>query len=622
MSRFALSFAICAAMALGLFEWRRAQQPTFSRDVAPLVYARCAPCHHPGGAGPFSLLAYDDLLEHQREIHRAVSTRFMPPWKPAPGVAHYADDRSLPADQASLLLRWLEGGTPLGDAKQVPPAPVFKGGWQLGTPDLIVEPEAYDLPPDGTDVYRNLVIRTPLQETRFIAAWEILPGTRAIHHAILNVDRMGLARLKDAQDPGPGFGGLDPGQAQSPDGFYLVWTPGKSPSTPSRDTAWRLDAHTDLVLQLHMQPIGRTETVRPKIGLYFADHPPTRKQMVIRIGDRPIDIAPGDAHYVVTADYVLPASVEVVNVFPHAHYLARTVRTWATLPDGSDRGLLRIDDWDFSWQDQYTFAQPIPLPAGTTLHMEFVYDNSAANPRNQSVPPIRARTGERSVDEMGNVTFQVFPTDPRGMAALRLVQYQAAVAATDSAQSRYNLANALADLGHADEAIASYRRAVELEPAFALARFNLSGLLAARGDVDGAILELTRALESRPGYADAHLNLGNLLGRKGQAVAALAEFRAAVASDDRSALAHAALGLALEKQHDPAGAIDQFNAALAIDPANGRVHECLGDALRDRGQAEDAAAQYRRAIELMPNAPGPRASLAALTGSPPAPRGP
>lgn len=559
--------------------------PTFSHDVAPLVYAKCGPCHHPRGAGPFSLLEYEDVVDHAHEIRKVIRSRFMPPWRPAPGVAEYLNDRSLAQADIDMLTRWIDAGTPLGDAREVPPPPTWPDGWQLGEPDLVVQmPEAYELPADGPDVYRNFVIPAPLVDRpRFVNGWELRTGTRAVHHAILNVDRLGLARARDARDPGLGFSSLDPGGAQSPDGFFLVWTPGKVPAPRTQETAWRIDPHTDLVLQLHMQTSGKPEHIRPSIALYFTDRPPTVPQFVLRVGDDPLDIPAGDAHYALRSSYELPTDVAVRSIFPHAHYLARTMHVWATVPDGGVKELLRIDDWDFAWQDQYVFAQPVMLPAGSRIEMEYVYDNSDANPRNPSHPPRHVHTGEQSTDEMGNVTFEVVPLAPGGMALLRESKYRILLARDGSARNHYNLANALADLGRRDEAEEHYRRAITLDPQLAMARYNLSILLAAAGDVDGAIAQLRRAIAAKPDYVDARVNLGAALEQKGRLGDAVAQYRAAIASDSRSALAHDALALALAHQGNRAEAIEQFRAGLALEPGNALAQRYLDALLSDAG---------------------------------------
>ena len=586
---------------------------TFSEHIAPLVLAKCAPCHRPGEAGPFDLLTYDDVASRAQQILDVTARRFMPPWRPVAGYAQYANDRSLTTAEMDLILRWVKGGARLGDASKIPLPPVWPSGWQLGEPDVVVQlTEAYALAEGGGDVYRNFVIPSPVARLRYVKAWEFRPGSRTIHHAILNVDRFGIAQKRDAEDREPGFGGMDVGDVQSADGFYLVWTPGKAPARPDPSAAWRLDPRSDLVLQLHMQPTGKPEVVRPSIGLFFADRPPTQPRFTMRVGDPPIDIPPGEKNHVVHAEYVLPADVNVMSVFPHAHYLATKVRSWATLPDHSERGLLRIDDWDFNWQDAYTFAEPLSLPRGSTVSMEITYDNSERNVRNPSHPPKRVTTGESSTGEMGNLTFEVVPRDPKDMQRLRESKYRRLLAGSETAKNHYNLANVLAEQGLIDEAILHYRRATALNPSLAQAHFNLGNVLRGKGQIDEAIAELREAVRAQPDHADAHVNLGNALKEKGNTREALEHYAAAVASDPRSALAHNSLGLARSESGDAKGAIDQFRAAIAIEPDNWASRFHFGNALRANGDKDEAIVQYRRALALRPDAREAREALDAL----------
>jgi hypothetical protein len=580
----ALGSAFLAVAAIGV-AWRNGRAPrvTFARDVAPIVLTKCAPCHRPGEAGPFSLLTYEDVSRRARQIRNVTSRRFMPPWRPAPGHVAFKGDRSLTQEQIELIGRWVEEGAPLGDPADMPAARKWPSGWQLGEPDAIVKLPAYALHAEGKDVYRNFVVPSPVSTLRYVKAWEFRPGSRAIHHAIVNVDRLGLARQRDAEDPEPGFEGMDIGNVQSADGFYLVWAPGNVPTPPDPSRAWRLDEHTDLVVQLHLQPRGKEETVEPSIGLYFSDRPPTEQLFVLRVGDPPIDIPPSEKRYAIHTEYALPADVDVVNVFPHAHYLAKTMRSWATLPDGSTKELLAIDAWDFNWQDSYTYAEPVALPAGTTISMEITYDNSEDNVRNPSHPPKRVRTGERSTDEMGNMTFEVLPRDARGLRRLRLSNYERLLGGADTARNQYNLANALADDARTDEAIAHYRRAIAEDPALAPAHFNLGNLLMARGSLEEAIAELRAAVRAKPDFASADVNLGHALEAKGDGSGAMAAYREAVAIDARSSIAHASLGAALAKEGKRDLAVRQFEEALSIDPGDPRIRRALDELAGDGG---------------------------------------
>jgi tetratricopeptide (TPR) repeat protein len=575
--------AIVAAVGLG---WRariRAKRVTYAVDIAPIVLSRCAPCHRPGEAGPFSLLTYEDVARRANQIRNVTGRRFMPPWKPERGDVAFEGDRSLRPDQIDLIARWVHDGAPLGDPADLPPTPVWPNGWQLGKPDLIVTLPPYTLHADGKDVYRNFVISSSVTSLRYVKAWELRPGSRAIHHAIINVDRFGLARQRDAQDPEPGFGGMDIGNVQSADGFYLVWAPGKVPTPPNPARAWRLDEHTDLVVQLHMQSRGKEEVVQPSIGLYFSDTPPTEQLFSLRVGDPPIDIPPGEKKYTIHADYRLPADIDVLNVFPHAHYLAKTVRSWATLPDHTEKHLLEIDDWDFNWQDSYTYVSPVSLPAGSTISMEIVYDNSADNIRNPNHPPKRVTTGETSADEMGNLTFEVLPHDARGLLQLRLSKYERLLAGADTARNHYNLANALADNGRTDDAIAHYRSAIAEDPALAPAHFNLGSLWLRKGDLDAAIGEFRAALRVKPDFASADVNLGHALEAKGRMEEAMAAYRDATAVDPRSALGHASLAAAFAKRGKRGEATAEFKEAVALDPNNAAIRGALQALASDAG---------------------------------------
>lgn len=480
--------------------------PTFARDVAPIVYARCAPCHHAGGAGPFPLVGYDDARRRAKTIARVVERRYMPPWKAAPGVA-YANERRLSDGEIAILRRWADAGAPLGDAARAPPPPTFAGGWALGAPTAVVEmPLAFTVPADGPDVYRNFVLHPPPEARGFVAAWDLDPASRTVHHAILDVDRNHLAARRDGEDGAPGWSGMEPGDVAAPDGFYLVWTPGQPPTPQQPGQAWRLDGDTDLVLQLHLQPSGKPEPVRARVALYAAPGPPTQPRVSVRLGDLPIDIAPG-ARFTMRDQARLPVAVELLALFPHLHYLGRTVEVTATTPDGDRRRLLRIDDWDPAWQEKYVLATPATLPAGTTLAIELTYDNSTANPRNPHSPPARVQTGERTVDEMGNVTFELRPAGERDALALRELKYRRDVERGGGARAHYNLGNALAAQDRLAEAIVELRRAVALQPSLLPARANLGRALLLSGDRAGGVAELRAALAIDPTNARVRAQL-------------------------------------------------------------------------------------------------------------------
>jgi hypothetical protein len=499
--------------------------PTFASDIAPIIHQNCAPCHRPGEVAPFPLLSYTDVKKHAEQIAVVTADRFMPPWMPAAGYGTFSQERRLSQEQIDLLAAWARAGAPQGDSTQTPAPPQWTKGWQLGQPDLVVDmPLAYTLAPDGTDVFRNFVVPVGLRTRRYIRAVELRPGNnRIVHHAVIMVDATGAARLHEARDPEPGFAGMTFGEAQDPDGHFLGWTPGKRPYAGEKGLAWKLEPGTDLVLQFHMLPTGKSEKLQAKVGLYFADGPPTLVPAMLRLGRKDLDIPAGEKHYPVRDIYKLPVDVEVLTIYPHAHYLGKEMSVFATLPDGSKEWLIRIPEWDFFWQDDYRYAEPVHLPAGSVIEMQYVYDNSADNILNPFDPPQRIRYGLRSEDEMGDLTLQVLPKNPADLPTLRrdmarkwvdqeIDGYRVLLAAEpQNADYHHTLAGLYRRIGRTNDALEHFASALKTDPDFAEARINLGITLAADGRTNEALLHFRLAIEARPDYADAHFNLGAAL---------------------------------------------------------------------------------------------------------------
>lgn len=258
---------------------------TWSHDVAPLLYKNCTTCHHPGGAGPFSLLTYKDAQRWAPEMLTVTQSRFMPPWLPEPGYGDFADVRRLSDQDQALLKRWIKGGMPEGDLTTAPPPPVYftdnktagETTWQLGKPDLILQTsETFMLEASGADVFRNLIMPNPLKETHYVRAMEIRPSpARVVHHANLLIDRTASLRRQHPADWQGGVPGMellmDAGNRFDPDSHFLFWKPDSPALVEPEGMPWRLDAGSDLVLNIHMRPSGKPETVTAEVGLYFTN---------------------------------------------------------------------------------------------------------------------------------------------------------------------------------------------------------------------------------------------------------------------------------------------------------------------------------------------------------------
>ena len=566
-----ITLGIGGALALNWFKAQPGRRPVldpsrplaFNKDIAPIIFNHCSTCHHPGEAAPFNLLTYGDVKKHAKQIAEVTRRRLMPPWLPTPGHNDFVGQRSLDDEQIELLQLWVAQGAPEGAAGNAPPMPVWRDGWRLGQPDLIIElPQTYTLAADGKDVYRNFVIPIPVSSRRYVKAVELLPGNaKAVHHAFMLIDPTRDSRRRDEQDPEPGFPGLHtPPSAQTPAGHFLSWQPGKMPTTNPDELAWKLEKDTDLILQMHLRPTGKPEVIRPSVGFYFANHPPTKTPFKFGLWTHDIDIPAGAANHTVRESYVTPVDLEVLRVLPHAHYLGKQLHGFATLPDGTQQWLIRIDNWDFNWQGDYAYTKPIFLPKGSTISMLYTYDNSTNNARNPNQPPKHVRYGVNSSDEMGELWLQVLPRNA-GDAALLEKDYQPKVFNSCISFNNYVLS---------------------LDPNNAKAHTEIGKASLFLGRPDDALKYLRRAIELKPGDDEAHYYLGLLLRMGSQLAEAKAEFQTAILSNPDHAKAHGNLGLILFEEGNLAEAELHLESALRLNPEDTIARGTLEDIARRR----------------------------------------
>src|SRR5262249_24353542 len=361
-------------------------------------------------------------------------------------------------------------------AADLPPAPKFNSGWQLGQPDLIIRADSsFEVPPSGSDVYWNFIFRVPLEKTRYVKAIEIRPGERRlVHHANLIVDRSQSARRHE-KSPGSGFPGMElqiESESFDPDGHFFFWKPGTILEPEPPGMALRLDPGNDLALNTHLQPSGKPEKIQPTIGVYFTEEPATRFPLLLQLeNDLKLDIPAGDDNFIVTDEFTLPEPVSLLAIYPHAHYLGRDMLAQAKLPSGQTKTLLHIRRWDLNWQAVFTYSNPISFTAGTTISMRYRYDNSDKNLANPNTPPQRVVAGNRASDEMAHLWLQVLPHSP----------------ASESHDPRRALQEALA------------RHHIENNPENFEAHYNLASMLQARRHpaIPRRIFAVTRALSAR-----------------------------------------------------------------------------------------------------------------------------
>jgi tetratricopeptide (TPR) repeat protein len=607
----AVSTLLMLLPALPILLSARAEQRravSFNKDVAPVMFASCAPCHHPDGPAPFSLLTYADVARRGSLIAAVTHSRYMPPWKPEPGSGTFVGERRLSAEQIALIERWVQRGMVEGDPHDLPPAPTWTPGWQLGQPDLIVPLPEYTLPADGRDVFRLFVVPVQRASARYVRGLEFRAASPAIHHANIRIDYSDASRRLDEADPEPGYEGLISSSAEYPDGHFLGWTPGQVAPLAPHDLAWRLSPGADFVVQLHLRPTGKPERIHPLIGLFFSNEAPTRIPAMMRLGRQNIDIPAGDARYRSEDSYTLPVDVQVQAIQPHSHYRATQVRVSATLPDRTTRELIQIDRWDFAWQDVYRVSDPYWLPAGTEIHSQFTFDNSSRNPRNPESPPQRALWGFRSSDEMADAWIQVLTRldadRQRLVASFRrkattedAVGYELRLRMDPTNTVLHDeLAAMYIELGRPDDALRHFAATATLRPASATAHHNLGTVFERMNRPGDATAEYERAVALDPRYARARINLGNMLLRRERVDEAAAQYREAIALDPDSAEAHNNLGRVLVGEGRLTEAVGHLNRALLVRPTYADAHFNLADALARQGLASAAIRHYRDAL--------------------------
>jgi Flp pilus assembly protein TadD len=547
----------------------------------------------------------------------------MPPWLPEPGYGDFADVRRLSDRERNLIRDWIKTHTPEGDPALAPAPPQYDGGWVLGKPDLILRIlRPYTLVAAGTDVFRNFLLPYPLKETHYIRAMQIRPGTpQIVHHANVTIDRMGSLRKANPNTWQDGLSGMelyvDAGNRFDPDSHFLFWKPDSPALIELKGMPWRLDPGNDLILNMHLKPSGKPETLDGEVGLYFADSPPASQPMLIALErDDKLDIPAGDANFVVEDSLKLPIAVKVLGVYPHAHYLGHDLEGWAILPSGKKQWLIWIRNWDIDRQSIYRYREPLVLPAGTVLHMRYSYDNSAGNGHNPHSPPVRVRAGNRSVDEMGHLWLQVLPVDsqpggPDPRLKLEEAWMRNRVSKTpDDAISLYNLGAAMAAQGKFHEAAEVYGHLLQAAPADERALTAMGVALDGEGNWGAAEQQFRAAATAHPSACNARFNLAILELKHQEMKSAEEDFRALMAACTPDADMHEGLAqtLAAEGRGDQAAA--EFGAALKENPDRAASLLGMGSLALDANQVDTAIEYLEHAVRIDGSSPDAHEQLA------------
>ena len=392
------------------------EQVSYTRHVAPLLEANCVECHRRGGIAPFSLEEFETAKRWHRMIAYMTGEGLMPPWRAEPGFGEFRDARRLSDHQIALLEVWSRGGASIGDPDDtMPESPRSRSKWRLGEPDLVLAmAEPFEVPAAGDDIYRYFVIPTGFTEDKVVVALDFSPGDpKVVHHSNYLLDFGGRARGEDLKDDEPGFSVFGTGGFLDYNAWGIGgWTPGADPFVLDKGQGMWLPRGGDLVLEVHYHLNGKATADRSEVAFYFAKEPVSEYVDGVVIGTQDLRIPPGEENYWRHFSMNVPSGMKLTDVTPHMHFLGREFISIATLPDGSERPLIRIADWDFRWQNTFTYREPVHLPAGSRIDAWVRYDNSAENPRNPALEPRAVTWGWETTDEMSELWIGFIPDSP------------------------------------------------------------------------------------------------------------------------------------------------------------------------------------------------------------------
>jgi len=368
---------------------------TFHKDVEPVLQKQCQPCHRPGEIATMPLLTYTQARPWAKAMREAVLLKKMPPWGAAEG-GPFANDSRLTPREIEIIESWAKAGAPEG-LKRDAPAPVqWTPGWNIGTPDSVIEmAEPFDVPATGSVDYQFVILPLGLSGDRWVSAAEIRPGARdAVHHIVAYLREPGSEWLKEAPR-GKAFRA----HGVTRNDILSIYTPGQQPFIAPAGMAKLIRAGSELVLQFHYTPNGTAVRDRTRVGLRFAGETPQKRIHTLQLGTTEFVIPPQEANHRVSVSGTLPNDSLLLSLFPHMHLRGKAFEYEIVAEGGRVETLLRVAPYRFNWQMNYILATPRLLKKGTRLRCTAWYDNSANNPWNPD-PSQEVRYGEQSWEEM------------------------------------------------------------------------------------------------------------------------------------------------------------------------------------------------------------------------------
>ena len=459
MKRLALVALLTLGFTVFAISWAAAgpavTTPTFTKDVAPILYNSCVGCHRAGEVAPMSLVSYEEVRPWAKSVRLKVASREMPPWGADSRYGKFKDDRSLTPEQIETIVKWVDSGAPKGREADLPPAPTFATGWSRGQPDVVIEmPVDFEIPADGQVPVIDFFTRSPFTQDVYIKGLEMRPGTPGVvHHAgayvveklpdgatLVNGQIVGKdGKPMSRNEVSRANGGSSTQEIQK----LLSFVPGRGYEEYQGDAGQLIKAGSYIDFYMHYTPTGTAQKDRTKLGLYFAkpgqavghqiyhsfaaagptayivegkEYSPkwradqTRDEGGVNLPNIP----PYAENWKVVSVHTILEPITLYGLTPHLHLRGKSMKYTLTAPDGREEILLDVPKYDFNWQVYYELETPKKIPAGSKVTVVTLFDNSTANKYNPA-PEKEVFWSEQSWDEMYAPQARI-TVDSRGLS--------------------------------------------------------------------------------------------------------------------------------------------------------------------------------------------------------------
>ena len=398
--------------------------PTFTKDVAPILYKNCASCHRAGEIAPMPLLTYQDARPWAKSIREKVVLGQMPPWHAAQPRDMFSNDRRLNDSEKATLIRWADAGAPQGDPKDLPAQPHFAEGWTIGTPDVVLAmAKPYQVTASGTIAYQYFKVPTNFTEDKWVQAIEARPGTRSVvHHILVFARRKGPPPVNPFTAVVPKMPpASDPDQDHGPGTLIATFAPGTNAMQCEPGEAIRIPADSELLFQVHYTANGAAAQDQSKVAMIFAKEPPQREIHNSAFVNVLLKLPPGSDNQAIDSAIEFTQDVHVTALFPHTHLRGKSWEYRLIYPDGRSQIVLSVPKYDFNWQTYYVYTTPLAIPKGSRLEATAHYDNSVNNVSNPD-PKVEVHWGDQTWQEMQYSGITYYVDQPQNAAAPKTAQ--------------------------------------------------------------------------------------------------------------------------------------------------------------------------------------------------------